>query len=91
MKITFLTGVLPERNEQVIHELDGHVSFVVREPDFANGEIGMSLLRDGEVVAQGFNEALDFARGCHTLHVRARHAPELLPSGVTREMFLVGI
>lgn len=88
--LTFLKGVIAERNEIVAHELKGHVNHEVREPNLESGEEGMTILEDGVVVAKGFEQVYDLAHELHTLHVRALHAPELLPRGFPPEAVLVG-
>lgn len=71
MPLIFLEGVLPERNEIIIHELHGHVQYMNRQPNLDNNEQGMTLLKDdGTVLAEGFDQVYAIAHGYHRQRAR---------------------
>lgn len=68
--LIFLEGAIPSVNRAIIYELHGHGPYFSRQPNPQSGEVGMTIVEDGEVVARGEIEVYDFAHARHRLHVR---------------------
>lgn len=90
--LLFLEGHSPSINQAIIYELHGHTPYFSRKPNPKSGEMGMTIVEDGVVVARGSVGVYDFAHDLHRLHVRnkIRAQDGLEPVSLRRQMSAVG-
>jgi hypothetical protein len=90
--LLFLEGDSPSINEAIIYELHGHTPYLSRKPNPKSGEMGMTIVEDGVVVARGNVGVYDYAHDLHRLHARnkIRVQDGLKPVSLLRQKTPVG-